>query len=85
MKAKDLRDRSTEDLVELKNTLRRDLFSYRMKNHTGQLEDSSLINKTRKDIGRIEHILHERTLEAARNPAAVAEAASVEAQGGTES
>lgn len=83
MKAKDLRDRSTEDLVELKNTMRRDLFSYRMKNHTGQLEDSSLINKTRKDISRIEHILHERALEAARATNAPEE--SVEAQGGSQS
>jgi large subunit ribosomal protein L29 len=85
MKAKDLRDRSTEDLVELKNTLRRDLFSYRMKNHTGQLDDSSLINKTRKDIGRIEHILHERVLEAARAQAASSEATPAEAQGGSQS
>jgi len=82
MKAKDLRDRSTEDLVELKNTLRRDLFSYRMKNHTGQLEDSSLINKTRRDIGRIEHILHERVLAAAQ-VSSTEEAA--EAQGGSQS
>ena len=66
MRAKDLRDRSTEDLVELKNTLRKDLFSYRMKNHTGQLEDTSLLRKTRRDIGRIEHILHERTVAATR-------------------
>jgi large subunit ribosomal protein L29 len=85
MKAKDLRDRSTEDLVELKNTLRRDLFSFRMKNHTGQLDDSSLINKTRKDIGRIEHILHERVLEAARAQAASSEATPAEAQGGSQS
>jgi large subunit ribosomal protein L29 len=85
MKAKDLRDRSTDDLVELKNTLRRDLFSYRMKNHTGQLDDSSLINKTRKDISRIEHILHERTLEVAQAGAASAEATPAEAQGGSQS
>ena len=85
MKAKDLRDRATEDLAELRNSLRRDLFSYRMKNHTGQLEDSSLINKTRKDVSRIEHILHERALEAAQAQAAEPEAAQAEAQGGTES
>ncbi len=83
MNAKDLRDRSTEDLVELKNTLRRDLFSFRMKNHTGQLADSSLIKKTRKDISRIEHILHERTLAAAA--AASTEATPAEAQGGSQS
>jgi large subunit ribosomal protein L29 len=82
MKAKDLRDRSTEDLVELKNTLRRDLFSYRMKNHTGQLDDSSLINKTRRDISRIEHILHERVLAAAQ---AASTDATAEAQGGSQS
>ena len=62
MKAKDLRDRSTEDLVELKGSMQKDLFSYRMKNFTGQLDDTSLVNKTKKDVARIELILHERTL-----------------------
>jgi large subunit ribosomal protein L29 len=60
MKAKDLRERSTEDLVELKGSIHKDLFSYRMKNYTGQLDDTSLMNKTRKDVARIELILHER-------------------------
>jgi large subunit ribosomal protein L29 len=62
MRAKDLRDRTTEDLVELKATMKRDLFSHRMKNFTNQLDDTSLIRKTKKDICRIEHILHEREL-----------------------
>ena len=62
MKAKDLRERSTEDLVELKGSMQKDLFSYRMKNFTGQLDDTSLVNKTKKDVARIELILHERTL-----------------------
>lgn len=65
MKAKDLRERTTEDLVELKDTMKKDLFSHRMKNFTNQLGDSSLIKKTRKDICRIEHILHERKLAGA--------------------
>ena len=60
MKAKDLRERSTEDLVELKGSMQKDLFSYRMKNFTGQLDDTSLLNKTKKDVARIELILHER-------------------------
>jgi large subunit ribosomal protein L29 len=60
MKAKDLRDRSTEDLVELRNMLAKDLFSYRMKNFVGQLDDTSLLNKTRKDLARIELILSDR-------------------------
>jgi large subunit ribosomal protein L29 len=60
MKAKDLRERSTEDLQTLKNTLSKDLFSYRMKNHTGQLEDTSLLGKTKRDLARVELILGER-------------------------
>ncbi|HEY3496882.1 MAG TPA: 50S ribosomal protein L29 [Polyangiaceae bacterium] len=60
MKAKDLRERTTEDLGELRAQLEKDLFSYRMKNHTGQLEDTSLLMKTRRDIARITLILGER-------------------------
>jgi large subunit ribosomal protein L29 len=62
MKAKDLRERSTEDLVELKTSLEKDLFSHRMKNATDQLGDTSLLGKARKDIARAELILHERRL-----------------------
>jgi large subunit ribosomal protein L29 len=65
MKAKDLRDRSSEDLLELRSMMKKDLFSYRMKNFTGQLDDTSLLNKARRDIARIEQILHERTQDAA--------------------
>jgi large subunit ribosomal protein L29 len=60
MKAKDLRERSTDDLGELRAQLEKDLFSYRMKNHTGQLEDTSLLGKTRRDLARIKLILSER-------------------------
>jgi large subunit ribosomal protein L29 len=60
MKAKELSERSTESLVELKGSLKKDLFSYRMKNFTGQLDDTSLLGKTRKDIARIESILSQR-------------------------
>jgi len=67
MKAKDLRERSTEDLSELKATMSKDLFSHKMKNFTGQLDDTSLINKTRKDIARIELLLGERSAKGAKS------------------
>ena len=67
MKAKDLRERSTEDLGELKATLSKDLFSHKMKNFTGQLDDTSLIGKTRKDIARIELLLTERAAKGAKS------------------
>ena len=60
MKPKDLRERSTEDLAELKTSIEKDLFSHRMKNATDQLGDTSLLGKARKDIARVEQILHER-------------------------
>jgi large subunit ribosomal protein L29 len=67
MKSKDLRERSTEDLAELKATMSKDLFSHKMKNFTGQLDDTSLINKTRKDIARIELLLSERAAKGAQS------------------
>jgi large subunit ribosomal protein L29 len=67
MKAKDLRERSAEDLAELKATLSKDLFSHKMKNFTGQLDDTSLIAKTRKDIARIELLLSERAAKGAKS------------------
>ncbi len=70
MKAKELRERSTEDLVELRAMMKKDLFGYRMRNHIGQLDDNSLIQKSRRDIARVEHILHERATAAAESKAA---------------
>ncbi len=64
MKAKDLRERSTEDLAELKTSIEKDLFSHRMKNATDQLGDTSLLGKARKDIARVELILQERRVAA---------------------
>ena len=64
MNAKDLRDRSTEDLRELDKRLSTDLFQYRFRNNTGRLDDKSLVRKTRRDIARV------RTELAARERAA---------------
>ena len=61
MKAKDLRERTTEDLNVLRATYKQELFSFKMKYFTNQLEDTSLIRKSRRDLARIEIILHERT------------------------
>ncbi len=60
MKAKDLRERSTEDLIELRNVTRREMFQSKMKNHTNQLEDTSQLRKAKRDIARIETVLREK-------------------------
>lgn len=64
MKANDLREKSTSDLRDLRASLDKDLFSYRMKNAVGTLENVSLLGKTKKDIARIEQILSERSQKA---------------------
>jgi large subunit ribosomal protein L29 len=61
MKAKDLRARSTEDLLELQKSMKKDLFGNRMKNFTNQLDDTSQIQKARRDLARIAGILRERS------------------------
>jgi large subunit ribosomal protein L29 len=63
MKAKELRERSDQDLTELTQQLRRDLFGIRMKNHTGQLDDTSQLQKTRRDLARIAQIQGLRVAE----------------------
>jgi large subunit ribosomal protein L29 len=60
MKASDLKARSTEDLQELRSSLKKELFGNRMKNFTNQLDDTSLLGKSRRDLARIEGILRER-------------------------
>jgi len=60
MKAKDLRDRSTEDLHQLAKQLGTDLFQYRMKNFTNRLDDTSLVRKAKLDIARVNTILAQR-------------------------
>lgn len=64
MKATDLRERSTEDLVELRDATRRELFRDRMKNYTNQLDDTSILAKARRTVARIETILGERSAAA---------------------
>lgn len=65
MKGKDLRERSVEDLKELEKSLQRDTFTHRFKNFTNRLDDTSAMNKTRKDLARVKTILRERELVAA--------------------
>jgi large subunit ribosomal protein L29 len=76
MKSKELRERATDDLVALRDTTAKELFSYRMKNLTNQLDDTSLLRKSRKDIARIVAILHERAQSVGVNCAESAEKGS---------
>ena len=76
MKAKDLRERTTEHLRELEKQLTGEVFQARFKNFTNRLNDTATIRKTRRDLARIKTILTQRT------HAAAAEATAPAAEGG---
>jgi large subunit ribosomal protein L29 len=63
MKAHELRDNSTEELENELESLKENLFNQRSRSILGQLEDTTLIGKIRKDIARVKTILHARELE----------------------
>jgi large subunit ribosomal protein L29 len=60
MKAKDLRERTTEHLRELEKSLSGDVFQARFKNFTNRLNDTSSILKARRDLARVKTILTQR-------------------------
>jgi large subunit ribosomal protein L29 len=60
MKASDLREKSVEDLLDLRKALTADSFQNRLKNFTNRLDDTSSIRKTRRDLARLITVLHER-------------------------
>lgn len=62
MKAKDLRERSLEDLKELEKSLSRDVFQNRFKNFTNRLDDTSSIPKARRDLARVKTLLRQHAL-----------------------
>lgn len=62
MRAKELRDRTDEELQTMESNLRHELFTARFKNHTNRLYDSSELPKKRRDLARVLTILKEREL-----------------------
>jgi large subunit ribosomal protein L29 len=76
MKAKDLRERSQDDLKELEKSLAKDTFTARFKNFTNRLDDTSTINKTKRDLARVKTLLRQAELNEAAKAPAEAKAAS---------
>ena len=62
MKASQMRDMSKEDLVLEQTALREQLFKLRFQVATGQLEGAARMRGVRKDIARVQTILHEMEL-----------------------
>jgi large subunit ribosomal protein L29 len=59
MHAKDMREKSVEDLRELEKSLTHDHFHAKLKNFTNRLDDTSSVKKLRKDLARVKTLLGE--------------------------
>jgi len=57
MKAKDLHERTVEDLKELEKTLSKDLFDARFRNFTNRLDNTASLRTSRREIARIKTVL----------------------------
>jgi large subunit ribosomal protein L29 len=71
MKAKDMREKSLEDLREFEKSLAHDAFQAKFKNFTNRLDDSSQIQKLRRDLARVKTLLAE--MQRAKESRAVGE------------
>ncbi len=87
MKAKDLRERTAEELVELEKTLLRERFENRFKNFTNRLDNTAVLRKARRDIARVKTLLSEKsatektaTAKAATDKAATATAITTQTE-----
>ena len=60
MRAKQIREMSTEDLVVKCKELKEELFNLRFQLATGQLENTARIQEVRKSIARIKTVLREQ-------------------------
>ncbi|KXZ38989.1 large subunit ribosomal protein L29 [Alkalithermobacter thermoalcaliphilus JW-YL-7 = DSM 7308] len=66
MKAKELRDMTSQELGQKLNELKAELFNLRFQLATGQLENTARVKAVKKSIARVKTILRERELKEAR-------------------
>ena len=60
MKAKELKNKSVEELTAKLDELKKDLFMLRMQHATNQLENPMQIAAVKKDIARVKTIIREK-------------------------
>lgn len=63
MNAKEIREKSNEELLKDIDALKDELFNLRFQQATGQLENTARIKEVRKSIAKIKTVIRERELE----------------------
>ena len=62
VKAKELRELSVEELREKEGELKQELFNLRIQKGTGQLGNTAIIGKTKRELARVRTVLRELQL-----------------------
>ena len=65
MKIKEIREKSTQDLHDAKNSAKQEIFNLRIQQKSGQIENPARLHTLRKSIARIETVLTELSRKAA--------------------
>ena len=60
MEAKELREMSTEDLVQKLASLREEITHLKLKRATSRLENPMKLKETKRDLARVETVLREK-------------------------
>jgi len=63
MKAKEIRERSDDELRKALGDLEEQLFKLRFQKSTGQIENPQKIREVRKDIARVQTVINERGVQ----------------------
>ncbi|MBW2029940.1 MAG: 50S ribosomal protein L29 [Deltaproteobacteria bacterium] len=64
MKGKELRDLSLEELRDREKELSQEIFNLRFQKATGQLGNTAMLGKTKKDLARVKTVIREREISA---------------------
>ena len=61
MEAKDLRERTMDQLTETLETLKKEGFNLRFQQATGQVENTAQMRRARRDVARVKTIINEKS------------------------
>jgi large subunit ribosomal protein L29 len=60
MKIKEIRDLSISELTQKNNELIQEVFKLRIRHASGQLEQTAMLTRLRKDIARVNTVMKEK-------------------------
>jgi len=67
MNAKELRDKSADQLKDELESLKKESFNLRFQQATGALENTARVRQVRRDAARVKTVLNEKAAQAAGN------------------